>query len=367
MASDLARELRLDVLRYSRVWEDHALLEAGLRVGPEDDVLSITSGGCNALNLLLREPRSLLAVDLSPAQSALLELKIGAIRVLDHDGFLALLGERSGDRLALYRCVRPALSRAARAFWDGHTDLIAGGVAEAGRLDGYFRAFRDEHLSHLVPPAAVDALLALDDPRRQKALFRARIATPELERTFRWYFGRESMAGRGRHDAQFRYVRIADVGGYFWERFRFACEELPARRNPYLQAFLTGRQHPDHVPPCQTAAGFARLRSLVDRVTIVTAPLEEVVAGLEPGAISKANLSNVFEYVSARRSAELLVALCRALRPGGRIAYWNLLVPRSRPARLAARLHPRRDLARRLWRRDRSWFYRDFHIEERAA
>ena len=44
-------------------------------------MLTLTSGGCNALNLLLHGAGRVVAVDCNPAQSALLELKTVAIRL----------------------------------------------------------------------------------------------------------------------------------------------------------------------------------------------------------------------------------------------------------------------------------------------
>lgn len=51
-----------------------------LRVGKGDVCLTLTSGGCNAINMCLQGAASVTAVDCNPAQSALLELKAIAIR-----------------------------------------------------------------------------------------------------------------------------------------------------------------------------------------------------------------------------------------------------------------------------------------------
>ena len=41
--SEIARRMSLEQLRYSQVWEDHLLVERGLRITESDDVLSIGS------------------------------------------------------------------------------------------------------------------------------------------------------------------------------------------------------------------------------------------------------------------------------------------------------------------------------------
>ena len=47
----------LNRLRYSLVWEDSQTLYEALAIGPTDNVLVITSAGCNALNALLQHPQ----------------------------------------------------------------------------------------------------------------------------------------------------------------------------------------------------------------------------------------------------------------------------------------------------------------------
>ena len=77
------KKIDLSIIRYSQCWEDPACLYAGLDIGPEDDVLSITSAGCNTLALLLKGPRSVTALDFNPAQSHLLQLKVGSHRLTE--------------------------------------------------------------------------------------------------------------------------------------------------------------------------------------------------------------------------------------------------------------------------------------------
>lgn len=366
--SEIAPVLAGDLIRYSQVWEDHRLLEVGLDIGPEDDVLSITSAGDNVLALLLCEPRSVTAIDLNPAQTHLLQLKLAALRVLDHAQLVCLLGFAGGmDRRALLAQVEPALPSESVAFWRAHAELVEVGLAGSGRLERYIHGFH-EQLYQLVDRAAVQQLLALADVATQRALFAQTLGRPEVERAFRWYFGREMMARQGRDPAQFKYVREGDVGGYFFDRFRYACTELPLADNFYLASFLLGRYRDFASGPAYLRPHNAdRLRGLVDRVDVVTGELEQHVGARPPGSYSKLNLSDIFEYMSADAAAQLLGALARWLRPGARIAYWNLLVPRSSNAAQHPRLTPLADQAHDLWKRDRSWFYRAFHLEKVEA
>src|SRR5438477_6486371 len=147
VTSSLHKVLAEGVIRYSQVWEDHALVEEGLDVQPGDDVLSIGSAGCNVLAVLLREPRRVLAIDLNPSQTSLIELKLRAIESLEWEELVQLVGVApSADRLALYEKVRPRLGDAARTYWDAREDALTNGVHWSGRLEQFFHKFHAEIL-----------------------------------------------------------------------------------------------------------------------------------------------------------------------------------------------------------------------------
>jgi S-adenosylmethionine-diacylglycerol 3-amino-3-carboxypropyl transferase len=355
------------VLRYSQVWEDHRLLERGLRVGPGHDVLSICSAGCNVLALLLTEPRSIVAVDVSPAQTALLELKLAALRRLEHAEFAGLLGARPhADRAGLYARVRDDLAPGARAFWDAHPAVLQAGAVGSGKLDRYFEWFRQRNIARLIDPRTIRRLLELDDREEQERLFERDFATDAYESALRADASPAALAGRARDATQFRYAEMDDLPGFLFKRLRHVCTQLPTRGNFYLEWVLTGR-YADLTagPPYLRPAEFDRLRELADRVTVVTGDLAAVLESHPAGAFSAANLSDLFDYLPVSTTGELLELMASRLRPGGRIAYWNQSARRSRPGYLADRLLPLRAEARELWRRDRTYFYRAFRLEER--
>lgn len=347
---------RLDVLRYGQVWEDHRLLARGLAVGPGDDVLSIASAGDNVLAMLLAEPRSIVALDVSPAQLALMELKLVALERLSHGEFAGLLGARDDvDRLRLYTRLRDGLGPRARAYWDAHPNVLSRGALRAGMLERYFERFRARHIAQL----ELEPLLDLDDREGQAELFERLFGTPEFQAAVRETFTPAAMAGRARDATQFRYVKDEDTGDFFLRRLRHVCTRLPTRGNFYLEWFLTGRYRDLAAgPPYLRPANFDRLRALAGRVTIVEDELSSFLATQPEGSFSAANLSDVFEYVSQDATTELLALLASRLRRGGRIAHWNLLVPRSadRVGDLSSQL------SRDLWQQDRVFFYQDFHL-----
>jgi S-adenosylmethionine-diacylglycerol 3-amino-3-carboxypropyl transferase len=362
--SEPAAQVLAGELRYSRVWEDHALVEHGLAVKPTDDVLMIASAGCNVLNLLLHEPRRIVAVDLNPSQTALLELKIAAIQRLDHTGFLELLGLARGRPLVRYDAVRRLLSPATREWWDSNTWMLAHGVERTGRLDQFIGDFHRYHVARIHPKELIDRLFSTRDPLDRQQLVDRELLTPEFIRAFLTYFTRESLAGRGRHPTQFQYVERTDVAEWFLRRLRWACTALPVRGNFYLERFLRGEcADPAWRAPYLQPENYERLRALVPRVQVATTDLESYLAD-RPAPFTKAALSDVFEYMSQREAANTFAALSDAMPRGGRLAYWNLFVPRESPVSLRDRIRSLPRLSHALWRRDRSWFYSAFRVDE---
>ena len=262
--------LDLSIVRYSRVWEDHALLLGGLKVAPTDVVLSIASSGDNVLNILLAGAKKVIAFDMSPAQIAFCHLKIAAARSLtlhaDFVWFLGLVEARgnggggvgmdsgsnaedggsgggSGARMQVYReVIRPVLMAAgndngikhnghnsaagggggggggsgssggeAAAYWDERASLINAGIAKCGRLYQYFKQYRDGGARP--PQEMVENIRQAGTLEARAAAFDAAFPLGgEAELAFKAFFGRENQAKHGRSDAQMRYVEEKENG-----------------------------------------------------------------------------------------------------------------------------------------------------------
>ena len=82
------------------------------------------------------------------------------------------------------------------------------------------------------------------------------------------------------------------------------------------------------------------------------------------GTFDAFNLSDIFEYMSPDEHERSHAALLARARHGARIAYWNLLAPRTLPASLENRARKLEDLSRELHARDNAWFYGRFCVDE---
>ena len=80
-------------LVYNTCWEDPRLDRIALELKPTDNIMVITSAGCNSLDYLLGGANHVYAVDMNFRQNAVLELKKACIKALDYDDFWKIWGE----------------------------------------------------------------------------------------------------------------------------------------------------------------------------------------------------------------------------------------------------------------------------------
>jgi len=358
---DIRRRAAFTFIRYSNCWEDAAILREALQPAPGRRILSVASAGDNSFSLLAAGAR-VCAVDLNPAQLALVELKRAAIRHLEHDECLAFLGLRpAGDRPATWRRLAPELSPPARAFWNERPQHIEAGLIHAGKFERYFRLFRRWVLPLLHDRRTCRALLEPKSAQERAAFYRDVWDSRRWRLLFRLFFGRTLLGRLGRDPEFFRYVD-EPVGETILRRVRRALIELPGEDNPYLEYILTGtfqQSLPDYLRP----ASYAGLRQNLELLELAEGSVEDVLAASDR-CYDGFNLSDILEYLDGPGCERLLRRVLERSRPGARIAYWNMLAPRRLPESLAGRARSLDGLAAGLFARDRAFFYRDFRVEE---
>lgn len=351
---------------YSQCWEDPVIAREGLELGADDDLLCLTSAGCNVMALSLARPRSIIALDFSSAQNALLELKLAALQHLSWGEYVAFLGARpSSRRLATYRNrIRPELRDHARDYWDRNRRILAKGVIHCGRFQRYLRTFRNAVLPLIHNRATVEEFMTLEDPAIRREYYEEHWENKRWRALFTVFFGRAVMAKLGRDPAFFEYVEESNIGAMFLERARGAMLDSSPLENHFMQYAVLGR-YPDleRGPVYLRESNFNTLRQTTQGIRIEQGDLEGFLSTLSAGALSKLYLSDLFEWVSAEHHEAMLRAICEVTRPGGRFVYWNLLVPRSRPDALADLIDTHDDTARALHARDLAFVYGSFHVE----
>lgn len=357
MTEGIAARARFDRIRYAQVWEDADVLLAALAPRPGATLVSIASAGDNALALLTADPAEVVAVDLSEAQLACLALRIEAYRALDHAGLLELMGSRpSRRRRALLAQAAAALPPERQAFWTARAGAVERlGLGGIGRFENYFRIFRRYVLPLVHGRRQVQGWLAPRSPQARQDAWRA-WDTPRWRLMLRAFFSRWTMGRLGRDPAFFDFAE-GSLPGQVAARARAALVDQDPAGNPYLAWILTGR-HGTALPLALRPEHFGTIRARLDRVRLLHGPLS-AFDGMADGW----NLSDVFEYMSPAEHEAAYAGLLARTRPGGRLAYWNMMVPRAAPDSLARQVRAHDTAA--LHAADRAFFYRALVVEER--
>jgi S-adenosylmethionine-diacylglycerol 3-amino-3-carboxypropyl transferase len=267
-------------LVYNTCWEDPRLDRAALQLGPEDNVLVITSAGCNALDYALTEPNRVYAVDMNPRQNALLQLKVAGIRHLEFEDFFKMFGRGHlpGARRIYEDCLRADLTPWSQAYWDRWIKFF-----DNRRRSFYFRGTSGS-FARMVNIYAdrvirvrpwVDQLLAAPTVDDQRNIFDANIREKLWSRPLRFTMNRDttlSMLGVPR--AQRRQIETQYAGGIV--KFVQDCVDavftkLPIRDNYFWRVYITGQYTEECCPEYLKPDNFSRLKQgLVDRLSIHT-------------------------------------------------------------------------------------------------
>jgi S-adenosylmethionine-diacylglycerol 3-amino-3-carboxypropyl transferase len=172
MSSEVSQKADFSIIRYAQCWEDADILIDALNIRPNHSCVAIGSAGDNALAMLSQGPERLIALDISPAQIACLELRVAAYKELEHGELLELIGSTpSSRRFSLYRRCRPLLSVDTRQFWDGRSNDIELGIGNIGKLENYFRFFRTRVMPLIHPFARINRLFELNDIQDRKYFY----------------------------------------------------------------------------------------------------------------------------------------------------------------------------------------------------
>src|ERR1700676_4834636 len=83
-------------LVYTQIWEDPEADLAALQLPVGSTIVTISSGGCNALSYLVSKPAQVYAIDLNEAHLSLLKLKLAGLRAFSkYAEFWQFFGERA--------------------------------------------------------------------------------------------------------------------------------------------------------------------------------------------------------------------------------------------------------------------------------
>jgi S-adenosylmethionine-diacylglycerol 3-amino-3-carboxypropyl transferase len=368
-------------LVYTQIWEDPEADLAALQLPIGSTIVTISSGGCNALSYLTAQPAQVYAIDLNEAHLALLKLKIAGLRAFpDYLDFWRFFGEgASASNAGLYRDrLRPLLDASARKFWD---DRDFRGRPRYGYFtDGFYRHGALGHFigfaHRLARVANIDLASLLSDrrdsPARRNAmdrlhrLFHSRLArvitrTPALLFSLgippqqRSLLGGDAPLNEVLHQ---RLLRLIDI--YPNETNYFAWQALQRSYvgpgDQCLPLYLQKRQ-------------FERMRSGAGLIIPVHANLRVFLESLPARQIDAVVLLDSQDWMAPEEICALWNAIDRAGKESVRVIFRTAGAesPLESPQLDALQQTWQRDTARSAigFDRDRSGIYGGFHCYAR--
>lgn len=365
-------------LVYAQIWEDPEVDMQALQIGPGHNIVTIASGGCNAMSYLLADPARIEAVDLNPAHVAFNRLKIAALKALpDYDAFFRFFGkaDEKANIRAYQTILRPMLDPVSRTYWDRRNlsgrrriSLFSRNVYRHGLLGFFIGAGHRVARLYGVDPSG---LLKSRDMAEQRAFFDSAIAPLFERRLIRWATAQKStLFGLGIPPQQYDALTTAGAGGMAailkGRLEKLACD-FPVADNYFAwQAFGRSYGETGPLPPYLGRANYEAVRARADRLTVVNASYTELLASKPEGSVDRYILLDAQDWMNDRQLNELWAEITRTAAPGARVIFRTAAEPSLLPGRVddavLARWDYRAEESAALHARDRSSIYGGFHL-----
>jgi S-adenosylmethionine-diacylglycerol 3-amino-3-carboxypropyl transferase len=377
-------------LVYNTCWEDPRLDRVALQIGQEDEVLVITSAGCNALDYALCGPRRVHAVDMNPRQNALLDLKLAGIKTLEHEDFFRIFGYGfHPEAKKLYRQkMRPALPAWSAAYWDRWIKFFhtPGRPFYYRGTSGYFarmiRIYTDRVIR--VRPY-MDALLEAKTLNEQREIYERHLKEKFWSRPMKFAMNRDTTLSMvGVPKAQRKQVEQQYDGGVV--KFVQDCVEtvfckLPIADNYFWRVYMKGEYSRNCCPEYLKQENFEKLKDgLAERVKTYTNSVQGFLESHRQ-PISRFVLLDHMDWLSDKFFPLLELewqAIMNRSAPNSRIIWRSgglktdfldrvRVNVRGTHRRLPDLLEYQRELAAELHEQDRVHTYGSFYIANLAA
>ncbi|MEM7453670.1 MAG: BtaA family protein [Planctomycetota bacterium] len=376
-------------LVYNTCWEDPRLDRVALDFQPDDDVMVITSAGCNALDYALTGPRHVYAVDMNPRQNALLELKKSAIANLDYDDFFKMFGQGHLPGITpLYKDkLRGSLSRWSQNFWDRKIKWFSNSRRSfyfrgtSGMVARMLKVYTDKMIR--VRPH-LDDLMNCETVEEQREIYEKHLKEKFWSGMVKFAMNRDTtMSMLGVPKAQRKQIETQYEGGLV--KFIQDCMEgvfavLPMKDNYFWRVYMNGEYTRECCPEYLRESNFEQMRNAIDRVSTHT---DSVQGFLEKhdGTISKFILLDHMDWLSDHffplLESEWQAIVDRAAprtrliwRSGGlRTDFIDQVNVRhdGEQKKVASMLDMNQELAAELHPKDRVHTYGSFYIAELSA
>ncbi len=367
-------------LVYPQIWEDPVVDMKAMQIEPHHHIVTISSGGCNALSYLTAGPAKITAVDLNHAHVALVKLKIAGVKNLpDWDTFYRFFGAADdAANVSVYeRFLHAKLDEKARRYWNKRN---AFGFKRINQFKNNFYRFGllgrfigAGHLLAKIYGRDISKLVECKSLEEQRRVFDAELAPLFEKKAVKWLTNqRASLFGLGIPPAQYDALagdrKMIDILHQRLEKL--ACG-FPMSENYFAwQAF--GRQYaPDAsgmLPPYLQYENFTRLRAAVDNLTMQHGSVTDALVQAPAASVDRVVLLDAQDWMTDAQLNELWSAISHAAAPRARVVFRTAGVETILPGRVsAATLNLWNYLDEEslvLGQQDRSAIYGGFHVYE---
>lgn len=376
-----------DAFVYNQIWEDPRVDLQALQLDEHSRILTISSGGCNALNYLLANPKSVTAVDLNRHHIYLLNLKLAALRNLpSHEKFFAFFGAGRGENTGTdyQKYIANGLDKDTRRFWESNT--LLGGVVYGDRLtffrdaglydhsrNGYFLRFFHWLARRL--GCKVDEVLKAKTLSEQAELYSKHI-DPFFDRFLIKLIGKlpVTLFGLGIPPQQYDELK-RDLKGdrtvidIYRDRVRRLACDFPIDENYFAwQAFARkyDTENRRAIPEYLKEENFDTLRANADRLTTKVGSATDEIRNNPKGTFDRFVFLDAQDWMDAESIIELWSLIAEKAESGSRIIFRTAgassPVETSLPEELRSRFVYEKELSENLFKQDRSSIYGGFHL-----
>ena len=322
-------------LVYNTCWEDPRLDREVMGLKSDDDLVLITSAGCNALDYALDKPGSVHAVDLNFRQNALLELKIAGIRKLKFEEFFSLFGDggHADFRKWYAECLRSELSSKAQSYWDGRLSFFERPEPNASFYHrGTTGAFGKMLVAYCKMSGVYEDALRLFNAssiEEQREIYFEKVKPRFWGSGIKRALGTDlAMSLIGVPKAQRDHLEATcakSVSDFMEDCMETVFTQLSTADNYFWRLYLFGRYSKECCPEYLKRHNFELLKGgLVETVHVATSDLTSFLR-MHPKRFSKFVLLDHMDWLSTQ-SSELLEAEWQAIfdraRPGA-MALWR--------------------------------------------
>jgi S-adenosylmethionine-diacylglycerol 3-amino-3-carboxypropyl transferase len=352
-------QVQLTELVFSQNWEDPICDHTALKIKSNDVVMAITSGACNVLGFLEFDPKEIHSIDINAAQSFLLELKICAMKSLTFEEFLCFSGlTKCQNRMVLFEKFQSLLSLEALYFWNKNQKVLKKGFLMNGRYDKFVK-FAGKFLKIVQGKTRIDRLFEEKSLESQKEYYDKIWNTKRYRAIYKLLFNKYILARKGLSADYFHFDDgSSSFAESFYKRAKNAFRDMPIKNNYFLSLYVRGKYASlKEVPEYMKEAPFNTIRPRLDRIHIHTIEAQNWIDTMEDNSIDCFALSNICELMSESETERLFKSVYRTAKPGARLIFRNLMIPREVPESLRDSIVKDQSMTTHLQKTDRSFVY----------